>query len=80
MTSPEGLSYSAQDADSEGEEGRFFAWTHDAVRALTGDDADAVCAWFDVTPEGNWEHGRSSSGPRGPSRSRREVLGRTRPR
>jgi hypothetical protein len=59
MTSPEGLFYSAQDADSEGEEGRFFAWTHHAVRALTGDDADAVCAWFDVTPDGNWEHGQN---------------------
>jgi uncharacterized protein YyaL (SSP411 family) len=59
MTSPQGVFYSAQDADSEGEEGRFFVWTPDAVRAIVGDDADAVCAWYDVTAEGNWEHGQS---------------------
>ncbi|MFO0606780.1 MAG: thioredoxin domain-containing protein [Polyangiales bacterium] len=59
MTSPEGAFYSAQDADSEGEEGRFFAWTRDEFRAVAGDDADAACAWFDVTAEGNWEHGNN---------------------
>ncbi len=59
MTSPEGAFYSAQDADSEGEEGRFFAWTREEFRAVAGDDADAACAWFDVTAEGNWEHGKN---------------------
>ncbi len=60
MTSPAGTFYSAQDADSEGEEGRFFSWTPDEVRAVVGDDdAAAVCAWFEVTPLGNWESGRS---------------------
>lgn len=60
MTSPEGTFYSAQDADSEGEEGRFFSWTPDEVRAVVGDDdAAVVCAWFEVTALGNWEGGRS---------------------
>ncbi len=59
MTSPAGTFYSAQDADSEGEEGRFFAWTPDEVKAAAGDDAAAACAWFEVTDLGNWERGRS---------------------
>jgi len=59
MTSPEGAFYSAQDADSEGEEGRFFVWSRDEVASLLGDDAEAVCAWFDITEAGNWEHGKN---------------------
>jgi uncharacterized protein YyaL (SSP411 family) len=55
-----GLFYSAQDADSEGEEGRFFVWTPSEVERIAGaDDARAVCAWFDVTDAGNFEHGRT---------------------
>ncbi len=59
MTADDGTFYSAQDADSEGVEGRFFVWTWDALGALLGDDADAVRAWFGVTREGNWEHGQN---------------------
>jgi uncharacterized protein YyaL (SSP411 family) len=47
--------YSTQDADSEGEEGKFYVWTFDQVRDLLGDDAAAFCDTYDVTPEGNWE-------------------------
>ena len=60
MTSPEGVFYSAQDADSEGEEGRFFVWTPAEIEAVVGkDDAALVGAFYDVTAEGNFEHGRS---------------------
>ncbi|MEZ4406586.1 MAG: thioredoxin domain-containing protein [Polyangiales bacterium] len=60
MTSPEGVFYSAQDADSEGEEGRFFAWTLDELEApLSREDARVVAAYFDVSAEGNWEHSRN---------------------
>lgn len=60
MTAPGGEFYSAQDADSEGEEGRFFVWTPDEIQALVGPaDARLVCAYFGVTAEGNFEHGRS---------------------
>jgi uncharacterized protein YyaL (SSP411 family) len=40
MTSPEGGFYSTQDADSEGEEAKFFVWTPDEIRAVLGDRAD----------------------------------------
>jgi hypothetical protein len=58
MTSPEGGFYSATDADSEGVEGKFFVWTPDEVRAAVPDEEDAkrFCAYYDITPGGNWEH------------------------
>jgi uncharacterized protein YyaL (SSP411 family) len=59
MTSSAGGFFSASDADSEGEEGRYFVWTPDQVHAVLGEeDARLVCAWYDITPGGNWE-GRS---------------------
>jgi uncharacterized protein len=59
MTSPEGAFYSAQDADSEGEEGRFYLWTAAEVDELLGPEEGALFrGYYDVTPEGNWE-GRS---------------------
>jgi uncharacterized protein YyaL (SSP411 family) len=60
MRSPEGFFYSAQDADSEGEEGRFFVWTAAQIEGLVGPaDAEVFCAIYDVSAEGNFEHGRS---------------------
>ena len=57
MTHPEGGFYSTQDADSEGEEGKFFVWTVAEVDALLGpEDAPLFRAFFDVTPSGNFEH------------------------
>ena len=58
MTSPEGGFYSATDADSEGVEGKFFVWTPEEVRAAVDSDEDArrFCAYYDITPAGNWEH------------------------
>ena len=59
MTSKEGGSFSSQDADSEGVEGKFFVWTPEEVRAVAGEEAGrAFCAHYDVRSEGNWE-GRS---------------------
>ena len=57
MTSPEGGFYSATDADSEGEEGKFFVWTPEEIRAAVGDDEDArrFCAYYDITAGGNFE-------------------------
>ena len=55
---PEGAFFSAEDADSEGEEGRFYVWTPDqVVAALDGDRdlADEVMAFYGVTPGGNFE-------------------------
>lgn len=56
MTSPEGPFYSTQDADSEGEEGRFYVWSNAEVEQLLGKDlADVVGYVYDISPEGNWE-------------------------
>lgn len=56
MTAPEGGFYSAQDADSEGVEGKFFVWTSDQITGVLGEsDGALLCKYFDVTPWGNWE-------------------------
>ncbi|MGH2367030.1 MAG: thioredoxin domain-containing protein [Chloroflexota bacterium] len=56
MTSPEGGFYSTQDADSEGEEGKFFLWTPAEVQALLGEeDGRLFGEYFDVTERGNFE-------------------------
>ena len=57
MTDMDGGFYSAQDADSEGEEGKFYVWTPDEITRLLGaEDARIFMRYFDVTPEGNFEH------------------------
>ena len=48
---------SAQDADSEGVEGRFYAWTADELRQVLGTDAEAAMRLYGATEAGNWEHG-----------------------
>ena len=56
MFQPEGGFYSTQDADSEGEEGKFFVWTVGEVNRLIGEaDGEIFCRIFDVTEEGNFE-------------------------
>ena len=46
---------SAYDADSEGEEGRYYVWTEEEVDRLLGDDAAVFKKTYDVTAAGNWE-------------------------
>jgi uncharacterized protein len=56
MTSPEGGFYSTQDADSEGEEGKFFVWTPAEARAVLGEELSAIAErYFDISDEGNFE-------------------------
>jgi uncharacterized protein YyaL (SSP411 family) len=55
MRGPEGCFYSALDADSEGEEGRFYVWTPAQIRELLGDGAEAVIEFYGVSERGNFE-------------------------
>ncbi|TDQ07056.1 thioredoxin domain-containing protein [Pedobacter metabolipauper] len=55
MTSPEGLFYSALDADSEGVEGKFYVWAKSEFEAVVAEDADLLLDYFHVTEHGNWE-------------------------
>lgn len=59
MTSPEGGFYSSLDADSEGEEGKFYVWKMAEIEAVLGADADWFCEYYTVSAKGNWEHGNS---------------------
>ena len=64
MTSPEGAFYSATDADSEGEEGRFFAWTEAEIHQVLEGDAPRFLAFHGVTARGNFEGRNVLSVPR----------------
>ncbi|MEK7257035.1 MAG: hypothetical protein AAB316_19935 [Bacteroidota bacterium] len=55
MTSSECGFYSAQDADSEGVEGKFYVWEKAEVEAILGKDAPLFCEFYDVSEHGNWE-------------------------
>jgi uncharacterized protein YyaL (SSP411 family) len=55
LLSQDGGFYSALDADSEGEEGKFYIWQKNEISAILGDDTEAFCSRYDVTAEGNWE-------------------------
>lgn len=60
MTDRAGGFYSAEDADSEGVEGKFYVWTKAEVIAILGEeDGQLFCDYFDVTEQGNFEHGKS---------------------
>lgn len=64
LTHPTGGFYSALDADSpnaqgEGEEGFFYTWTEQEIDVLLGAKAGLFKAYYNITPQGNWEHGRN---------------------
>ncbi|MEW6741462.1 MAG: thioredoxin domain-containing protein [Planctomycetota bacterium] len=60
MTHPDGGFYSTLDADSEGEEGKYYVWTRDEIEAALGAaDADLFCRAYGVTDGGNFEAGTS---------------------
>jgi len=56
MLHPEGGFYATQDADSEGEEGKFFVWTEEGINRVLGEeDAEIFCRMYDVGEPGNFE-------------------------
>jgi uncharacterized protein YyaL (SSP411 family) len=67
MTSPDGAFYATLDADSEGEEGKFYVWTRAEVLEILGNDEGRVfCALYDITEDGNWEGHNILNVPREP--------------
>ena len=55
MTHEQGGFYSSLDADSEGEEGKFYVWTLDEIREVLKDDSDFFEAAYGISISGNWE-------------------------
>jgi uncharacterized protein YyaL (SSP411 family) len=55
MRGPEGGFFSALDADSEGEEGRFYVWSQDEVREVLGESAQVAIDFYGITQSGNFE-------------------------
>jgi uncharacterized protein len=82
MRGPEGGFYSALDADSEGEEGRFYVWTAAQVREVLGEGAEPVLEHYGVTEAGNFEGanvlhlaaGAAAPEPDGLAEARRALL------
>jgi hypothetical protein len=82
MRGPEGGFYSALDADSEGEEGRFYVWTPAQIRAALGAAAEPLIEFYGVTERGNFEGanvlhlagGARAEAPAGHDDSRRALL------
>jgi uncharacterized protein YyaL (SSP411 family) len=73
LTSDEGLFYSSLDADSEGEEGKYYTWYWDEINDLLQEDSEIFCDYYNILQSGNWEfrknilHNRNSlsTGPVG---------------
>jgi uncharacterized protein YyaL (SSP411 family) len=59
MMHPAGGFYSALDADSEGVEGKFYTWTEAEINEVLREEAAAAIRFYNITPDGNWEHGRN---------------------
>jgi len=55
MTSSDGTFFSAQDADTNGEEGQTFVWKKQEIEKILGEDSDIFCIYYDVTDGGNFE-------------------------
>jgi uncharacterized protein YyaL (SSP411 family) len=81
MRGPEGGFYSALDADSEGEEGRFYVWTRQQLEQVLGDRAAAVAEHYGATEQGNFEGanilhlaaGAAAKRPQGLAEARRAL-------
>jgi len=59
LTNAEGGFYSSLDADSEGEEGKFYVFTKEELHTILGDEEPLFAAYYNCTAPGNWEEGRN---------------------
>lgn len=59
LTSKEKGFYSSLDADSEGEEGKYYVWKYEEMENLLGNNSSLVNEFYGVTPPGNWEEGKN---------------------
>jgi len=67
MRDANGGFYSTQDADSEGEEGKFYVWDQPEFLEAAGPDGELLARYFDVTESGNWERRNILNVPRPPA-------------
>ena len=66
--------YSALDADSEGEEGKYYVWKKHEIETLLGDDASLFCAYFDISENGNWFEASHHADDTGSSEAGKNIL------
>lgn len=59
MLSPEGGFYAALDADSEGEEGKYYCWSLQEVEEVLGEEAELFSDFYNLEEGGNWEPGKN---------------------
>ncbi|MGC9344813.1 MAG: thioredoxin domain-containing protein, partial [Bacteroidales bacterium] len=55
--------YSALDADSEGEEGKYYTWKEKEIREIAGGDHEILLQYYGISKEGNWEDGKNILAP-----------------
>lgn len=58
MSNGEGAYYAALDADSEGEEGKYYVWTNEELRAVIGDTIELFSKYYGINPGSTWEEGK----------------------
>lgn len=61
LKSPESAYYSSFDADSDGEEGKFYMWTFNEIKSILSDELQLklIKDYFEISEAGNWEHGKN---------------------
>ncbi len=74
LQSPEGGLYSTRDADSEGEEGKYYVWTKkEIIDALGDEEGELFCSYYDVSSTGNWRDPHNPDEPKNILRVLRDV-------
>ena len=57
LTSEDGGFYASLDADSDGEEGKYYVWSQQEIQQILGDDAKLILDYYNIEANGNWENG-----------------------